>query len=367
MGIVEVYHDQKWLNVNFGDGSVARFLGSWLRDNIPAGRHRGGGQRTFDINSMPEVTLTGACHDSETVTVSFGPEGLDGEFDAAWLRQHDLAGSMASGTSPPPTLWASDIQGSLEFADYEALATDPGQLHDWLVHLRDYGFGLVEKVPTAPGSITKVVDLFGYLRQTNYGDLFEVRDEPDPANLANTRLGIGMHTDNPYRDPVPGLQFLHCLVNESDGGDSQLCDGFAVVERLRVEDPAAFELLSSQAVNFRFLDEGSTDLQASVPLIQLDTNGRVAGIRYNSRSIQAFEMPPDVMAEYYRAYRVFGEMLHDPLARIGFRLDPGQLMVFDNQRVLHGRSAYEHGERHLQGCYADKDALHSRIRVLDAV
>jgi len=93
----------------------------------------------------------------------------------------------------------------------------------------------------------------------------------------------------------------------------------------------------------------------------------VAGIRYNSRSIQAFEMPPDVMAEYYRAYRVLGEMLHDPLARIGFRLDPGQLMVFDNQRVLHGRSAYEHGERHLQGCYADKDALHSRIRVLDAV
>jgi gamma-butyrobetaine dioxygenase len=366
MGIVGVEHDHQWLEVSFGDGTAASFLGTWLRDNIPAGRHRGGGQRTFDINSMPEVTLAGASHDTDSVTVSFDPEGLDAMFDEAWLRHHDPTRTTTTGVNPPPTLWTSDLQGSLEFVDFEALLADSRQLRGWLVGLRDYGFGLVENVPTTPGSITRVVDLFGYLRQTNYGNLFEVRDEPDPANLANTRLGIGMHTDNPYRDPVPGLQLLHCLVNGSNGGDSQLCDGFTVAERLRSEDSAAFELLSSQPVRFRFLDEGSTDLQAIVPLIQLDTAGQVVEIRYNSRSIQEFAMPPDVMAGYYRAYRVFGEMLHDPRARIDFRLDPGQLMVFDNQRVLHGRSAYEQGERHLQGCYADKDALHSRIRVLDA-
>jgi|TARA_B110001454_G_scaffold91195_2_gene86971 gamma-butyrobetaine dioxygenase len=41
-------------------------------------------------------------------------------------------------------------------------------------------------------------------------------------------------------------------------------------------------------------------------------------------------------------------------------------MAFDNQRVLHGRTAYTTGARHLQGCYVDKDSLHSRIRVLEA-
>lgn len=71
------------------------------------------------------------------------------------------------------------------------------------------------------------------------------------------------------------------------------------------------------------------------------------------------------MAEYYRAYRTLGELLHLPEAKIEFRLAPGQLMIFDNQRVLHGRSAYTEGARHLQGCYADKDALHSLIRVLE--
>ena len=33
---------------------------------------------------------------------------------------------------------------------------------------------------------------------------------------------------------------------------------------------------------------------------------------------------------------------------------------------VHGRSAYTNGHRHLQRCYADKDALHSMIRVLEA-
>lgn len=57
MGIVAVEHDQSWLGVRFSDGTTERFLGTWLRDNIASGLHRGGGQRTFDINSVPEVTI----------------------------------------------------------------------------------------------------------------------------------------------------------------------------------------------------------------------------------------------------------------------------------------------------------------------
>ena len=77
-------------------------------------------------------------------------------------------------------------------------------------------------------------------------------------------------------------------------------------------------------------------------------------------------MPADAVPEFYRAYRILSEALNAPGARIEFRLGPGDLMIFDNQRVLHGRSAYTVGHRHLQGCYADKDALRSTIRVLEA-
>jgi len=42
------------------------------------------------------------------------------------------------------------------------------------------------------------------------------------------------------------------------------------------------------------------------------------------------------------------------------------LFIVDNQRVLHGRTGYaaSGGERHLQGCYADRDGLRSKLAVL---
>ena len=367
MGIVAVGHDRDWLEVRFEDGTTQRYLGTWLRDNITTGRHRDAGQRTFDINSLPEVTIAEASLDADTVAVTFAPEGLDATFDAAWFCLHRSTSGTGRGVTPRPTLWGDEQQGSLEFAAPPTLVCDPARLHDWLTGIRELGFGRLENLPATPGSILEAVDLFGYVRETNYGRIFEVRDEPEPANLAFTRLEIGMHTDNPYRDPVPGLQILHCLVNESDGGDNRLVDGFAVAERIRSDHPEAFQLLTTHPVWFRYLDGGSADLQAYKPLIQLDSRGQVTCVRYNSRSAQAFDMPADVMAGYYRAYRILGDLLHDPGARIEFRLEAGQLMAFDNQRVLHGRTAYTAGARHLQGCYADKDSLHSRIRVLEAV
>jgi [2-(trimethylamino)ethyl]phosphonate dioxygenase len=47
-------------------------------------------------------------------------------------------------------------------------------------------------------------------------------------------------------------------------------------------------------------------------------------------------------------------------------LRPGDLFVVDNRRVLHGRRGFGSGRRHLQGAYADKDGLLSKLRVLEA-
>ena len=62
-----------------------------------------------------------------------------------------------------------------------------------------------------------------------------------------------MHTDNPYRDPVPGIQLLHCLVQADKGGLTTLVDGIAAAEALRDEDADAFRLLSSHSVSFRYV------------------------------------------------------------------------------------------------------------------
>ena len=68
----------------------------------------------------------------------------------------------------------------------------------------------------------------------------------------------------------------------------------------------------------------------------------------------------------YRAIRRFTALCDSPGFRITFPFRPGDCVVFDNRRVLHGREAFEEGvgERHLRGCYVDRDDLYSRLRML---
>jgi gamma-butyrobetaine dioxygenase len=68
---------------------------------------------------------------------------------------------------------------------------------------------------------------------------------------------------------------------------------------------------------------------------------------------------------FYTAYRRWAELLARPERQLNLRLAPGDCLVFDNTRVLHGRTAFSvSGGRHLQGCYADLDGLASTLAVL---
>jgi gamma-butyrobetaine dioxygenase len=137
---------------------------------------------------------------------------------------------------------------------------------------------------------------------------------------------------------------------------------------LRTQDPQAFAVLTRTPVPFRFQD-ADTQLRADRPLIGLDPRGRIREVRFNNRSTGTLRLPTDETAAFYTAYRVFGTLLLCPELRLDFRLSPGDCLVFDNVRLLHARTAFEtRGSRHLQGCYADLDALDSTRAVLrDAV
>ena len=92
--------------------------------------------------------------------------------------------------------------------------------------LRD-GFTLIRGVPCRAGMVATVAGCFGYVRETNYGRVFDVRVEAAPSHLASTGLALSPHTDNPYRDPEPTVQLLHCHTSAAAGGDTILVDGFA--------------------------------------------------------------------------------------------------------------------------------------------
>ena len=237
-----------------------------------------------------------------------------------------------------------------------------------------YGCALLRGVPVTPGMVLEVAATFGYVRETNYGKLFDVRVEPDPDNLAFTSREIAPHTDNPYRDPVPTLQLLHCLRDARSnggaaGGDTGLVDGFAAAAALRGADPESFGVLTGTPVPFGYIDK-ETELTARQPLISLSPRGRIAGIRYNDRSMLPLRLPPAEAEAAYAAIPVWARLLARPEFLLRLRLSPGDCLIFDNTRVLHARTAFAApvfpgtGERHLQGCYADLDGLLSTLAVL---
>jgi [2-(trimethylamino)ethyl]phosphonate dioxygenase len=355
------------LAVTWADGRVSRFPALWLADNRPETRRGGEGQRLMDAIELPEPIGVGAAEivagGIEIAFTGLEPASL---FDPVWLRRHALDPASRAERRRTPRLWDAGLAGDpLPAAEHGVVARDKRALLGWLRHVDRLGFALLHGVPTTPGAVCDVVSLFGYVRETNYGRVFDVVSVEEPHNLAFTALALGNHTDNPYRDPVPQLQLLHCLEAAGEGGESIVVDGFAVAERLRRDAPDAFDLLARTKVPFRYVEPGAVDLRHSAPLIELDAEGALRAIRYNSRSIGPIDLDPDALPAFYAAYRRFGRLLHDPAMTVGFRLRPGDLFIVDNRRVLHGRRGFGGGRRHLQGAYADADSLTSKLRVLE--
>jgi gamma-butyrobetaine dioxygenase len=349
----------------------------WLRASCPCPDccHPGSGQRLVSITDLPaEPVIDAVTADGDVVTVTFGPDGHRAAFRSSWLAAHaepaDLAGPAPDErTEDAKRLWrAADFPaGPPAWSWPEYQAGGPAREAVLAALLRD-GLALLRDVPAEPGTVLTVAAGLGYVRETNYGRLFDVRVEATPSNLAFTGLPIAPHTDNPYRDPVPTLQLLHCLHTAVAGGDSGLVDGFLAAGLLRAADPAAFALLASTPATFAYAD-ATAELRATRPMIGLDPAGRIREIRFNHRSLQPWTARPgpvaaqhDGGAAFYAAYRAFASLLRRPELLLTFRLEPGDCIVFDNTRVLHARTGFAAtGRRHLQGCYADLDGVSSAL------
>jgi gamma-butyrobetaine dioxygenase len=304
------------------------------------------------------VRVTWPGGDAFEVAFSDGAVGL-------FMMAHIVA-ELASGTAdadPAPVAWtaAAPPPDSIDWPSCAQDLTCLRALREFLMH----GYVIFRNVPPCSGSVLDVARRFGFPRETNFGLMFDVRSVPAASDLAYTPLPLDPHTDNPYRAPVPGIQLLHCLVNETAGGLSTLVDGLAVTTALRAAQPAAFDSLSRIAVRFRYVD-AATELVAHAPLIEVDASGNFSAINYSPRLDFVPLLPLEELHRFYAARRLLDGMLKSTAFERRFKLSEGDLMMFDNRRLLHGRTGFDPqtGLRHLQGCYIDADAPRSLYRVL---
>jgi alpha-ketoglutarate-dependent taurine dioxygenase len=368
-GIRQYSWTPEGLRVDWQDGESSEFPSLWLRDNCAADRDPDSGQRLVDIADLPaDPRLRSVELADGALVVAWEGETRTAAFPLGWLA------ASASGRAPPRPertvrRWLAgsglDPRRDFAFRPLATLAADDAVRLDWLTRLAQDGLAFVSGVPCTDRAILAAVSLMGQVAETNYGRVFDVRAVASPENLAYSDLGLGLHTDNPYRDPVPGFQALHVLIASPDGGDSLFADGFALAEHLRTTDPAAFDRLTRTPVPFLYRSRDA-ELYAETPLIRLSASGQVEAVHYNNRSIAPLRLPPDELGAFYTAYRRFALLLREPRFQIRARLAAGDLVVFDNQRTLHGRTAFPSARfpRHLQGCYLTRDSVFSRVGLL---
>jgi gamma-butyrobetaine dioxygenase len=344
-------------------GGTMELPALWLRERCqdPASLDPDTQQRLFDPHRLPEdlalVQVTAAGENR--VRLSFS-DGYSGEYELTRLVEEYARGEGLPGQIP----WRSDLKLQALSIDGRRLESDAVRLLAVRMFLT-YGFIIIQNLATDPERILEVARRFGYVRETNFGRYFEVYSRPGSNDLAYRPVPLGAHTDNPYREPVPGVQLLHCLVNETSGGWSTLVDSLAVAAALEAEDPQGLELLASIPVQFRFID-AQEELIERRPIVQRDASGRMTGVHYSPRLDYLPLLDAATLRRFQRARRRLSELFADPRFELRFPLRPGELMMFDNSRVLHGRTAYDpnEGRRHLQGCYIDLDGPRSLFRTL---
>lgn len=371
---IKVTDSGKSIILQRSDGSSVRYHSIWLRDNAldPKTRDVNNGQRLITLSDIPINTYVESATLDKTgknIFLTFLPEKKKVSFSANWLEVHayDTKRSNIKGwLAPDLKIWGRDMSKSIPNIDYKSARSDKTLLLQWLKSLHRFGFAKMTKGKIESGALIQIADLFGYVRETNYGKWFEVRSEVNAINLAYTNLGLQAHTDNPYRDPVPTIQILYCLENSASGGDSTVVDGFNAATRLKDENPDYFNLLSKYCARFEYNGDKGAHLQSRRPMIELSPDGELIAIRFNNRSAAPIiDVPHDDMSNYYKAYRKFSDIINDPGMAVNFKLNPGECFVVDNTRVLHARTAYSGaGTRWLQGCYVDKDGLLSTISTM---
>jgi gamma-butyrobetaine dioxygenase len=333
----------------------------WLRERCGAAESQDQrtGQRLYDPSDLPaDLAITAIVESNSGWDVTFS-DGHRSHFDAAALLTEASWQPEADGL-PAPEPWDATLDPMPRFYWNE---------HDTrtiLAAFLRFGFVILAHVPTTPGSVLTAARRFGFVRDTNFGPLFDVRSVPEATDLAYTGLSLDPHTDNPYRAPVPGIQLLHCLANETTGGHSTLVDSLCVLQTLRRQDPEAFAILAETPVRFVYTDP-TTELVHFAPMIARDSSGRIEGMRFSPRLDYVPLTDAPRLDRFYRARRQVDGMLRSPSYELRFLLQDGELLMFDNQRLLHGRSAFDpqEGLRHLQGCYIDMDGLRSLYRVLN--
>ncbi|WP_235008461.1 TauD/TfdA family dioxygenase [Candidatus Halocynthiibacter alkanivorans] len=354
------------LDCPLGDGQTAYFNYFWLRDNCPTSFDSNTRERVFDVFGLGQPPRPERADISaDALEIRWQGEEHVSRHPLSFLRAHTAPGPRRDVADLSRKLWYGDHYPDIHRFSQPALMADPALVKDWARTLLEEGVAIITDMPGDKEGLSGTAGLLGYIRASFFGDYFDVKTHINPTNLAFTAKALEMHTDLPAEDLAPGIQYLHCIANTVEGGNSLFLDGAALAEDFRLSNPEDFALLASTDIPF-YCEHEKFDMRARQRVIELDRYGAVSGLTISGHLADVFDLSQDYLDRFYPAYWRFGQLLTDPKYLMRFRLNAGECIVFDNHRIVHGREGYtaSSGDRHLRGCYTDRGELRSTYRAL---
>uniref|UniRef100_A0A8C5D3B4 gamma-butyrobetaine dioxygenase n=2 Tax=Gouania willdenowi TaxID=441366 RepID=A0A8C5D3B4_GOUWI len=367
---------ERQVEVQWGNGGHSLYPYTWLRDNCQCSAcmlQSAVSRRLLlvdlDVNTgVKSVEVT----NNNQLSIVWPDQHLS-VFDSEWLKKHCFSDEARKARRDKMFfneryLWGSTL--NIPTMGFQEVLQDDEAALSWLLALRRVGMVHLKGTPTERGQLAKLGDRIGFLRMTHYGLTFQVQDKPMANNLAYTAGRLSAHTDLPVLQYTPGIQLLHCIIQAAEGGVSEMVDGFHAAEVLRQEDGEAFRILSSLLVDFNDVGTDYCDffMHNKKHTIELDNEGQVIRVHLNNATRDSvLDLPLHQVQPFYSALRTFTDILNRPENVLTYTMEPGDVVTFDNSRLLHGRRSYvssSSGLRHLEGAYLDWDETLSRIRML---
>ncbi|GAB7339395.1 hypothetical protein MBLNU457_6033t1 [Dothideomycetes sp. NU457] len=269
------------------------------------------------------------------------------------------------GLDMSPRLWNASVGKQAPAVDYDSVQRNGvGEL---LRQIRIFGFCFVPNCPVNPEATQSLLEMIGPIRNTHYGGFYDFTSDMASKDTAYTDLALEAHTDTTYFSEPAGLQAFHMLSHTGgEGGKSLLVDGFNAANELLHANKLDYRWLSFTGVYAHASGNESVSIQphTAFPVLEHDRfhQGYLYRVRWNNSDRAGLRMLPGNTKAWYQAARSFNDILASAQNQYWFQLQPGTPLIFDNWRVLHGRSAFT-GKRRMCGAYINHDDFISKYRL----
>ena len=347
-------------------GEVIELPYLWLRDNCGCSECRVAQttEKRFHIFRVAreirpwQVTIEHPGRDDESLAILW-PDGHRTSYGS--LEIHRLSGRTLR-TRDRLRYWDSRFHPRRY--DFGRFLADDRTAADLIEEFLQTGACVLVDAPTEPDSSEQLAARLGPLREVVFDRIHNVVVDPKGYSIAHTDLAIAPHNDFTSYSWPPSVQVLHMLVNECDGGESSIVDGFRVLDGLRREHPEHFKVLCAVPVPFRLSGERDESYAVN-PMVDLDGEGNVRLLRFNTQQMKAVPLAQPRLGAFYAAYHELSTRVNAADSRVSLRLAGGQVLLIAAHRVLHGRTALDSGgRRHLQDAYFEHDNVRNHLALL---